>query len=333
MLAVLYPRSAELTGVVHASSLIYIACRLTFAALLVAFGTWKLRTWNPGRDEPREQREEGEIEVVETLIEVREEPAEAAEAVGSAAKAAFRSSALSATAEGVDKSIPVLVDLEVGTEKTGIGPGEQGPTTGLHVPRRTHRRIAAAPRPYRHPWTNPILWRELMTRAYGARPLIVKGCYILLYALGMVLFFDLGRGMENPLASGLVMIPVGLTILSLILVNAQGVTALTSERDTGALDLLLVTELSPSEFIYGKLYGVMYNSKEMIALPVLTAIAMAAMNFLSGENLVFFLVDFLLLCHFAAMLGIHAAITYTSSRTAVANSLGTIFFLMVGILL
>ena len=33
------------------------------------------------------------------------------------------------------------------------------------------------------------------------------------------------------------------------------------------------------------------------------------------------------------MLGLHSAITYTSSRTAVANSLATIFFLMVGILL
>jgi hypothetical protein len=33
------------------------------------------------------------------------------------------------------------------------------------------------------------------------------------------------------------------------------------------------------------------------------------------------------------MLGLHDAITYTSSRTAVAHSLGTIFFLMVGILL
>ena len=33
------------------------------------------------------------------------------------------------------------------------------------------------------------------------------------------------------------------------------------------------------------------------------------------------------------MLGLHAAITYTNSRTAVANSLGTIFFLMVGILI
>ena len=58
-------------------------------------------------------------------------------------------------------------------------------------------------------------------------------------------------------------------ILSLLMVNAQGVTSLTSERDTGALDLLLVTELSPRQFIYGKLYGVLYNVKEMIAVPVL----------------------------------------------------------------
>ena len=54
---------------------------------------------------------------------------------------------------------------------------------------------------------------------------------------------------------------------------------------------------------------------------------------LSGEKPVFFLIDYLLLCHFAAMLGLHSAISFTSSRTAIANSLGTIFFLMVGILL
>ena len=117
------------------------------------------------------------------------------------------------------------------------------------------------------------------------------------------------RRWKTRLRLGLCLIPIGLAILSLILVNAQGVTALTSERDTGALDLLLVTELTPKEFIYGKLYGILYNSKEMIALPVLTAIAMAFLGMLIGENLVSFLIDFLLLCHFSAMLGLHAAIT------------------------
>jgi hypothetical protein len=133
--------------------------------------------------------------------------------------------------------------------------------------------------------------------------------------------------------TGLGLIPIGMTVLSLVLVNAQGVTALTSERDSGALDLLLVTELTPKEFIYGKLYGVLYNAKEMIALPVLWTLWMALNGQIWVESAVFAIVDFLLLAHFAAMLGLHAAITYTNSRTAVANSLGTIFFLMVGILI
>ena len=51
MLAVLYPQTDQLTGVVRASSVVYIGARLTFAAALVAFGTWKLRNV-----EPRQQR-------------------------------------------------------------------------------------------------------------------------------------------------------------------------------------------------------------------------------------------------------------------------------------
>ena len=70
MLAVLYPRSDQITGVVRASSLVYIGVRLTFAALIVAFGTWMLRNWNPGHNEPREQADEAEAEVVESLVEV-----------------------------------------------------------------------------------------------------------------------------------------------------------------------------------------------------------------------------------------------------------------------
>ena len=61
------------------------------------------------------------------------------------------------------------------------------------------------------------------------------------------------------------LIPVG--VLSLLLVTAQATTAITSERDTGALDLLLVTDLSPQEFIFGKLLGIAYNTKEYLIPP------------------------------------------------------------------
>jgi hypothetical protein len=204
-------------------------------------------------------------------------------------------------------------------------------TTGLHVPRRTHRRVTRAARPYRIPWYYPIIWREVKTRAYGTKPLIIKAAYFLAFALAVAFFYANPDVESDPWRPTKALIPIA--ILSLILINAQGVTALTSERDTGALDLLLVTELTPGEFVYGKLFGVLYNAKEMLLLPVLLTIWFAATGVIRAESAVFVTIDFLLLAHFAAMLGLHAGITYTNSRTAVANSLGTIFFLMVGILI
>src|SRR6266851_5602073 len=65
------------------------------------------------------------------------------------------------------------------------------------------------------------------------------------------------------------LLPIG--VLSLLLVAAQATTAITSERDTGALDLLLVTDLSPREFIFGKLGGICYNTKEFLLPPLILA--------------------------------------------------------------
>src|SRR5262249_26044308 len=91
-------------------------------------------------------------------------------------------------------------------------------------------RAHAAPGPVRRVWANPILWREVATRAYGRRPLLVKAAYFVV--LGLVCWYALapvlsGHHAAWDAANGLV--PVG--ILSLLLVSAQAVTAITSERD------------------------------------------------------------------------------------------------------
>lgn len=312
-LAVLYPASLETIGGVRTASLIYVSLRLAFATALIVFATYKLRKWNPGRNEPREQREGEEAAVVEAIVEVPE-PEPALVAVG---------------ADGGDGLIPEPPPPRAESRPLADGDGPGG--TGLHVPRRTHRRIAAAPGPYRSPWTYPILWRELRTRAYGTKPLLIKLTFFLVCALIVGSFHAYYDAAGQPLRAAWSILPVA--ILGLLLVNAQGVTALTSERDTGALDLLLVTELSPRQFIYGKLFGALYNVKEMVALPVLMTLYYRYRGALTTEETCFIIVDFLLLCHFAAMLGLHAAISYTNSRTAVAHSLGVTFFLMAGILI
>ena len=291
----------------------FVGTAILASIALNAFAIARLRVWNPGRNEPREMREGEGAEVVESLVEIAEVPEPALLAVAS--HGGPRTGTESRERRG--SSLP----------EGESSPG--GPTTGLHVPRRTHRRVVRAAGAYRRPWNNPIVWRELMTRAYGTKPLIIKGAYVLAFALGIAYFLANPDAQADPGRPGRVLLALG--VLSLLLVNAQGVTALTSERDTGALDLLLVTELTPKEFIYGKLYGVLYNTKEMIVLPVALTVWFAAVRAISAENALYLTIDFLLLAHFAAMLGLHAAITHTNSRTAVANSLGTIVFLMVGI--
>jgi hypothetical protein len=296
---------------------IFVSVALATAFAFVTAGVVMLRIWNPGRNEPREQREAADAEAGAQIVEIEEiaEPVLAdAALVGSTSRVAATTGG-SRTGDG---SLP-----------EGPEGDDAGATTGLHVPRRTHRRIAKAAQTYRRPWANPIIWRELKTRAYGTKPLVIKGAYVAAFILGVAFYHSSPDALQDAWRPAKVLVP--LAILSLILVNAQGVTALTSERDTGALDLLLVTELSPKEFIYGKLYGVLYNTKEMVALPVILTLWFTIIKALSLESAFFIIVDFLLLAHFSAMLGLHAAITYTNSRTAVANSLGTIFFLMLGI--
>jgi ABC-type transport system involved in multi-copper enzyme maturation permease subunit len=208
-------------------------------------------------------------------------------------------------------------------------------------------RAHAAPGPVRHVWANPILWREVVTRAYGRRPLLVKAAYFLVF--GLICYFALvgAQGSEWAAARGLV--PVA--ILSLLLVSAQAVTAITTERDSGALDLLLVTDLTPHEFIFGKLGGIVYNSKEFLLPPLVLAGFYAYRGWLASAgpqlqentaavsfsmNLEAFAavcVTGLVLQAFTVLLGVHVALRMPNTRLAVLNTLGTVFFLSVGTLI
>ena len=188
-------------------------------------------------------------------------------------------------------------------------------------------------RPPRPVWNSPVIWREMMTKAYGRKVIVIKLAYVVIAAAAF--YSVLVTPADSALVLGMVS-PVGaafiaLSLLSMMLVNAQGVTALTSERDTGTLELLLVTEISAKEFIYGKIGGVLYNSKELILIPLLFMVWYLFQGVLTFENFLYIALGFLALIVFAAMLGLHSGLSYSISRTAIATSLGTMFFLFVGI--
>jgi hypothetical protein len=183
----------------------------------------------------------------------------------------------------------------------------------------------------RRVWDNPIIWREIRTWAYGRKTLFMRLAYLLLFALAAGgLHWMIRTGQLSSYAHGAVVL-LPLFLLSLILVNAQAVTSLTSERDAKALDLLLVTDLSPKEIVFGKLGGVLYNTKEMIVLPMALCVYLTASGAMSGENLLFLLAGLAVMYVFVAMLGLHAGISYGTSASAIATSLGTLFFLTIGV--
>ena len=130
----------------------------------------------------------------------------------------------------------------------------------------------AAPGALRPVWGNPILWREVKTLAYGRRPLLIKLAFG--FVLAMILYFAVAK-MNDPtgrpaFAAAYGLVP--LTVVCMLLIASQSVTSITSERDGGALDVLLVTDISPREFVFGKLLGVLWNTKEFFIPPLLLAV-------------------------------------------------------------
>jgi len=124
---------------------------------------------------------------------------------------------------------------------------------------------------------------------------------------------------------------VTLLVVGLVLLNALAVTSLTSERDSRALDLLLVTDLTPKEIVFGKLGGAFYNAKEMILLPIALCVYLWFADAILTENAVFLVSGVLVMNAFAAMLGVHTGMNYANSRMAIATSIGTLLFLFLGI--
>ena len=183
----------------------------------------------------------------------------------------------------------------------------------------------------RRVWDNPIIWREIRTWAYGRKTLVIKLAYLLLFALAATGLEWMVRTDASAAHAGGAVVLVPLFLLSLVLVNAQAVTSMTSERDGRALDLLLVTDLTPKEIVFGKLGGVFYNTKEMVVLPMLLCVYLCIAGSLSAENSIYLLGGLAVLYVFVATLGIHAGMIYANSQGAIATSLGTVFFLFVGV--
>ena len=192
----------------------------------------------------------------------------------------------------------------------------------------------------RRVWDNPVLWRETCTWAYGKKILFIRGAYWLLAAGVAFWLFSLAQsgGLGIPDTDDAIRLAPAVrplapfVLVSMVLLNALAVSAITNERDGRSLDLLWMTDLSPSEFLFGKLGGVLLISADVILLPLLMFCFLFFQGSISVENMLYLVIGLAVLVVFIAVLGLHCGMIYANSQQAIGVSLGTVFFLFLGVI-
>ncbi|MCE9630371.1 MAG: hypothetical protein K8S94_06600 [Planctomycetia bacterium] len=188
----------------------------------------------------------------------------------------------------------------------------------------------AGERPAREVWRNPVLWREIRTRAHGRAIIAVRIAWLVLFAAAVAGVVAQARTPRpDRLAIAVAIVPM--VLASLLAVAALAVTSITSEKDRGTFDLLLVSDLEPREFVWGKLLGVLASAADMVVLPLALCGALVPLGLATPEHGGYLVVGLAMLTFFVAVLGVYAGLSHPTSRRAIAVALGTVAFLAVGV--
>ena len=179
-------------------------------------------------------------------------------------------------------------------------------------------------------WNNPILWREIRTRAYGRKTFLVGLVYFMLFLLSVYSLHATFATVATPTFAQLATPVLPLILLSMFLLNSQAISSMTSERDLGAFPLLLVSDLSPKEFVFGKLIGAFYNMKEATIFPLLLCLYLGWKEATSPATTWYLFFGILILYFFVAMIGVHIGLQYENTRSAEAQLQPFLAFMLGG---
>ncbi|MCK4660743.1 MAG: ABC transporter permease subunit [Phycisphaerae bacterium] len=190
----------------------------------------------------------------------------------------------------------------------------------------------------RRVWRNPIAWREAATRATAASRGVVR--YAIIgggIAAAALVLIEYHRGTLNTVTArvwlaNIIMIEFG--IILLVAINTAA-TAITKERESQTMDILLATPLSAKDLVWGKLRGLVSFTAGPICVPVGTLLVFGLYDLFRDIKVpvvsieVWFELMVLLLAYaaFACMLGMHFSLRIKQTVKAVMVSVGVMALL------
>lgn len=126
-------------------------------------------------------------------------------------------------------------------------------------------------RPPRTVWHNPVAWREASARAGTGVRLLMRWAFVALglaWGAGLVVAYHWGSFTHTELRFAILATVIAeLTVIALVAMNMSG-SAVSREREDGTLDLLLITPVTPREYLGGKLRGLISFMAPLLAVPI-----------------------------------------------------------------
>lgn len=190
---------------------------------------------------------------------------------------------------------------------------------------------------------NPILERELKTRMRTWRTPIIIMIYLLVLGIIVTLFFasynpgyyGFGRGTLNPSMAIYVydVLVFGQFIFLMLILPAFTATSISGERERQTLDLLLCTDLSPWQIIFGK----MFSALGFVFIMIITAAPFMGIVFIFGGvsilDIVKVLLFFMLTSIMVSTIGMYCSIRFKKVITSIIMSYLIMGVLFVGTLI
>jgi len=138
----------------------------------------------------------------------------------------------------------------------------------------------------KHVWQNPIAWREAAARANTLPKLLARWSFVgagVLWAIGVLVSYHRGALDHMGLRFALLAtVWTELAVIALVAMNMAG-AAVSREREDGTLDLILVTPVTPSAYLAGKLRGVLSYIAPLLVVPICT-VALVSLYVLGAQG-------------------------------------------------
>ncbi len=242
----------------------------------------------------------------------------------------------------------LLVGLATFFVRHGIRQGEVSFLMRLSSKVLPRKKDGERHRRARRVWSNPVAWREAITRASAASGSFARYSYIIGgVAAAAILLYMYHRGdfavttnpPNNEARSWLSVIVMIEFVAVMLMATNTAATAITRERESGTMELLLTTPLTSRYIVWGKLRGLVSFTIPLLAVPALTVFVAAMYDFLAKapvpiatlESALLLPALMLVYSAFSCMLGLHMSLKSKRSVQAVVSSLAILLVVGFGL--